>query len=236
MPLDRRQFLYLLGATLGTATLGNFNRPALAANSPYTLLPLPYAYDALEPYIDKETMQFHHDKHHVAYVNNLNTAVAKYPELQQKTVVELIKNLDSLPADIRTTIRNNGGGDLNHTMFWQIMSPDGGGEPTGEIGAAIIAKFGSFEEFKNAFNQAGTKLFGSGWTWLVLNKSGELEIISTANQDSPLMMGLQPIMGNDVWEHAYYLKYRNQRAEYLKQWWNVVNWEEVNRRYLQAKA
>ncbi len=156
MPLDRRQFLYLLGATVGTATLAGFNPAAFAATGPYSLIALPYSYDAL---------------------NNLNLAVAKYPELQKKTVVELIKNLDSLPADIRTTIRNNGGGDLNHTMFWQIMSPDGGGEAKGEIGTAIIAKFGSFEEFKNAFNQAGTKLFGSGWTWLVLNKSGQLEII-----------------------------------------------------------
>jgi superoxide dismutase, Fe-Mn family len=236
MSLDRRQFLYLLGATVGSAALGSWSRPAFAATGPYTLPPLPYAYDALEPYIDRETMQFHHDKHHAAYVGNLNTAIAKYPELASKSVRELILQLDRLPEDIRTTVRNNGGGDLNHTLFWNSMSPNGGGKAIGELGAAIERKFGSFAEFQAAFNQAGTRVFGSGWAWLVWDRSGELQVIATSNQDSPLSKGLQPILGNDVWEHAYYLKYHNQRGEYLKQWWNVVNWEEVNRRYLEAIA
>lgn len=238
MSLNRRHLLNLLGTTLGSSAIGSFTLPALAelisatSSKPYSLIPLPYAYDALEPYIDTETMRFHHDKHHAAYVNNLNEAVSKYPELQTKSVEDLIKNLDALSPNMRTIIRNNGGGDLNHTMFWKIMSPQGGGKPTGQIGQAITAKFGTFENFQTAFNQAATKVFGSGWVWLVLNKSGELEIITTPNQDSPLMVGLYPIMGNDVWEHAYYLKYRNQRPEYLKQWWNVVNWDEINNRYL----
>jgi Fe-Mn family superoxide dismutase len=234
MSLDRRQFLYLLGATVGTTAIGAFSRPALAA--PYTLIPLPYAYDALEPYIDQETMRFHHDKHHAAYVNNLNIAIAKYPELQEKRVEDLVKSLDRLPADIRIIVRNNGGGDLNHTMFWQSMSPNGGGQPKGELGQVIAQKFGSFAAFQTAFNQAAIKVFGSGWVWLVLNRSRELTIITTPNQDSPLMQGFSPILGNDVWEHAYYLKYRNQRGEYLQQWWNVINWEEVNQRYLLAKT
>jgi Fe-Mn family superoxide dismutase len=234
MSLDRRHFLQLLSITIGSSAIGSFPSLALADNEPYSLPPLPYPYNSLEPYIDRETMQFHHDKHHAAYVNNLNTALKKYPELQSKSVEELIKNLDKVPADIRTTVRNNGGGDLNHTMFWQIMSPKGGGQPTGKLAEAINAKFKNFEEFKTAFAQAGLKVFGSGWVWLVLNKSGALEIITTPNQDSPLLTGQYPILGNDVWEHAYYLKYRNLRGEYLKQWWNVVNWEEANRRYLQA--
>ncbi|MEG3438557.1 superoxide dismutase [Pannus brasiliensis CCIBt3594] len=236
MAIARRQFLYLLGAAAGTSAWGFLPRPASAASGPHALIPLPYPYNALEPYIDKETMQFHHDKHHAAYVNNLNNALAKYPELQQNSVEELVRGLDLLPEDIRTTVRNNGGGDLNHTLFWQIMSPNGGGQPKGEIGQAIIRKFGNFDAFQTAFEGAGAKVFGSGWVWLVVNKAGDLEIMTTSNQDSPLMKGFKPILGNDVWEHAYYLKYRNQRGEYLKQWWNVVNWEEVNRRYLQAKA
>jgi superoxide dismutase, Fe-Mn family len=241
MSLNRRHFIKLLGITVGSSVTFSLSRPAFAqlisvatTSQPYSLIDLPYAYDALEPYIDAETMHFHHDKHHAAYVNNLNAVVSKYPELQAKSVEELIKNLDDLPADIRTIVRNNGGGDLNHTMFWQIMSPQGGGQPSGKLGQAIIAKFGTFEQFQAAFNQAATKVFGSGWVWLVLNKSKELEIITTPNQDSPFLLGMYPIMGNDVWEHAYYLKYRNQRPEYLKQWWNVVNWKEINQRYLQA--
>lgn len=236
MAIDRRQFLYLLGAAAGTSAWGFLTRPSFAATGPHTLPPLPYPYNALEPYIDKETMQFHHDKHHAAYVNNLNNALAQYPELQQNSVEELVRGIELLPEDIRTTVRNNGGGDLNHTLFWQIMSPDGGGQPKGEIAGAINQKFGNFDAFQTAFEEAGAKVFGSGWVWLVVNRAGELAIITTPNQDSPLMKGLRPILGSDVWEHAYYLKYRNQRGEYLKQWWNVVNWEEVNRRYLQAKA
>ncbi|WP_026369982.1 superoxide dismutase [Kallotenue papyrolyticum] len=201
----------------------------------HELPPLPYGYDALEPYIDQETMMLHHDKHHAAYVNNLNAALEKYPELQNKSVEELLRNIESVPADIRVAVRNNGGGHANHTMFWQIMKPNGGGEPTGPIADLIRDKFGSFEEFKKQFNDAGVKRFGSGWVWLVRTRDGDYQIISTANQDSPLMEGQFPIMGNDVWEHAYYLKYRNRRPEYLEAWWNVVNWDEINRRLEQAQ-
>ena len=197
----------------------------------FELLPLPYDYAALEPHIDAQTMQLHHDMHHQAYVKNLNTAVEKYPELQTKSPEELITDLNSLPQDIVSTVRNNGGGDVNHTMFWQIMKPNGGGEPTGSIADAIMQTFGDFETFKQRFNDAGTKQFGSGWAWLVRTSDGNLEITSTPNQDNPMTSGHFPIMGNDVWEHAYYLKYQNKRAEYLKQWWNVVNWDEINKRF-----
>ena len=176
-------------------------------------------------------MQFHHDKHHATYVNNLNTAVQKYPDLQSKSAVELLQSLASLPEDIQTVVRNNAGGHVNHTMFWSIMAPHKGGVPTGAIAAAIDQTFGSFDAFKQQFNEAGTKRFGSGWAWLVKDGEGKLKVTSTANQDSPLLEGLQPIMGNDVWEHAYYLNYQNRRADYLNAWWNVVNWDEINRRY-----
>ncbi|MEO8288297.1 MAG: superoxide dismutase [Chloroflexota bacterium] len=199
----------------------------------YELPPLPYDYDALEPHIDAQTMQIHHDKHHAAYVNNLNAALANNPELQNKSPEELIKNLSSVPETARTAVRNNGGGHVNHTMFWSIMGPNGGGEPTGPIADAINEAFGDFATFKQQFNDAGTKRFGSGWAWLVVN-NGKLQILSTANQDNPLTDGQYPIMGNDVWEHAYYLKYQNRRPDYLAAWWNVVNWDEVNRRYQQA--
>ncbi|NJL21841.1 MAG: superoxide dismutase [Leptolyngbyaceae cyanobacterium SM1_3_5] len=202
--------------------------------SPAELLPLPYAYDALEPYIDAETMRLHHDMHHASYVTKLNEAVQKHSELQGQTVEALLSNLDALPEDVRTAIRNNGGGHLNHTMFWQIMKPDGGGEPMGAIATVINENFGGFEAFKQTFNQAGADRFGSGWVWLVRNAQGGFEIISTPNQDSPVMVGTYPIMGNDVWEHAYYLAYRNRRPEYLSSWWNVVNWEEINRRLAAA--
>jgi Fe-Mn family superoxide dismutase len=197
----------------------------------FELSPLPYNYDALEPYIDAQTMQLHHDMHHQTYVNNLNTAVGKYSELEAKSPEELITSLDSLPADILSAVRNNGGGHVNHTMFWQIMAPNAGGEPTGPIADAIMENFGDFESFKQRFNDAGTKQFGSGWVWLVRTPDGKIEITSTPNQDSPMTSGSFPIMGNDVWEHAYYLKYQNKRAEYLKQWWNVVNWNEINKRF-----
>ena len=197
----------------------------------FELSPLPYNYDALEPYIDAQTMQLHHDMHHQAYVNNLNTAVGKYSELETKSPEELIKSLDSLPSDILSAVRNNGGGHVNHTMFWQIMAPNAGGEPTGPIADAIMENFGDFESFKQRFNDAGTKQFGSGWVWLVRTGDGKIEIASTPNQDSPMTSGSFPIMGNDVWEHAYYLKYQNKRPEYLKQWWNVVNWNEINKRF-----
>ncbi len=200
----------------------------------HELSPLPYDYAAFEPYIDAQTMQLHHDKHHGTYVNNLNTALEQYPDLQSRSAEDLIRNLDSVPEAIRTTVRNNGGGHVNHSMFWRIMAPNGGGAPTGPIADAINQTFGSFENFKQQFNDAGLKRFGSGWAWLVRTSDGRLQIMSTANQDSPLMEGHYPIMGNDVWEHAYYLKYQNRRGEYLNAWWNVVNWDEINRRLQQA--
>ena len=200
----------------------------------HELPPLPYDYNALEPHIDAQTMQLHHDKHHAAYVNNLNTALEKHPDLQNKSAEELIQDLNSVPEDVRAAVRNNGGGHVNHTMFWQIMGPNGGGEPTGAIADAIRESFGSFEDFKKQFNDAGTKRFGSGWVWLVRGSDGKLQITSTANQDNPLSEGQYPIMGNDVWEHAYYLKYQNRRPEYLSAWWNTINWDEVNRRFQQA--
>ncbi len=198
----------------------------------HELPPLPYDYAALEPHIDAQTMQLHHDKHHAAYVNNLNAALEKAPELQNKSAEDLIRDLNSVPESVRTAVRNNGGGHVNHTMFWQIMAPKAGGEPDGAIGNAIKDTFGSFDKFKEQFNDAGVKRFGSGWVWLVgSNDSGKLQIISTANQDNPLTDGLRPILGNDVWEHAYYLKYQNRRPEYLAAWWNTINWEEVNKRF-----
>ena len=200
----------------------------------YQLPKLPYGYDALEPYIDVETMHIHHEKHHNAYVTNLNAAIEKYPELGSKSIEELIADIDALPEDIRTAVRNNGGGHANHTFFWEIMAPKAGGEPVGELKTAIDEAFGSFTDFKAKFKAAATTRFGSGWAWLVL-KDGKLEIISTPNQDSPLMEGLTPILGLDVWEHAYYLNYRNVRPDYVDAFWNVVNWYKVNELYLAAK-
>lgn len=201
------------------------------AATPAELPPLPYDYGALEQVIDAETMRLHHDRHHATYVNNLNQALQKHPDLQGRSVEALLRDLNGLPEDIRTPIRNNGGGHLNHTIFWQIMSPNGGGQPTGEIAQAIEQSFGSFADFQTQFNQAGTRRFGSGWVWLVHNGQGQLEIVDTPNQDSPILQGQYPILGNDVWEHAYYLRYQNQRDKYLSAWWNVVNWPEVNRRF-----
>jgi Fe-Mn family superoxide dismutase len=203
---------------------------------PFSVPELSYAYDALEPHIDEATMKLHHDKHHAAYVANLNGAVAKHPEdLGSKSAEELIANLSALPEDVRAAIRNNGGGDVNHTMFWEIMGPKAGGEPMGEIGDQIGEDFGSFEELKKQFGEAGLKQFGSGWAWLVFD-GGKLKIMSTPNQDSPISTGLYPILGNDVWEHSYYLKYQNKRADYLAAWWNVVNWTAVNKRFAKAKT
>jgi Fe-Mn family superoxide dismutase len=190
---------------------------------------LPYDYSALEPYIDEQTMHLHHDKHHQAYVTNLNTALDKHPELHNKPAIELLRNISSIPEDIRAAVRNHGGGHVNHTMFWEIMKPKGGGNPNGQILDAINGQLGGFDNLKQKFNDAGAKLFGSGWVWVV-SKSNRLEILTTPNQDSPYMQGYFPIFGNDVWEHAYYLKYQNRRPEYLQAWWNVVNWEAVNRR------
>jgi Fe-Mn family superoxide dismutase len=200
----------------------------------FELPKLPYDYAALEPTIDEATMKLHHDKHHQAYITNLNAAIEKHPELGSKSAEDLIADLNALPEDVRGPIRNNGGGHVNHTMFWEIMKPGGGGEPTGKISEHIKKDFGSFEGFKKQFNEAGVKQFGSGWAWLV-SKGGKLTIISTANQDSPLSQNLFPILGNDVWEHAYYLKYNNRRPDYLAAWWNVVNWDEVNKRFDKIK-
>src|SRR4028119_455993 len=199
----------------------NFRRKTMTHELP----PLPYDYNALEAAIDEETMHLHHDKHHATYVNNLNTALEKHPDLQNKSAEDLIRDLNSVPEDVRTAVRNNGGGHVNHTMFWEIMGPNGGGQPTGAIADAINESFGDFEPFKKQFADAGAKRFGSGWVWLVKGEGGKLTITSTPNQDSPLMEGQYPILGNDVWEHAYYLRYKNVRAEYLNSWWNVVNWE-----------
>lgn len=193
--------------------------------------PLPYAYNALEPHIDEQTMQIHHDKHHQAYANNLNAALEKHPDLQSKSATDLLRNLNAVPEEIRTAVRNNAGGVVNHNFFWKIMGPNGGGEPTGAIADAIKEAFGSFEDFKTKFNEAGAKRFGSGWAWLVKDGGGKLQIVSTANQDNPISEGHTPVLGNDVWEHAYYLKYQNQRPKYLEAWWNTVNWDEVNKNF-----
>ena len=200
---------------------------------PFSLPSLPYASDALEPSIDKMTMEIHHGKHHNAYVTNLNKALESAPDLASKTVEELLANNCAIVPDaIKTAVRNNAGGHINHSMFWQIMGPKAGGAPSGKLAEAIASAFNSFDNLKEKMNAAGMGRFGSGWAWLVKDKSGKLDIISTANQDSPVMEGKHPVMGIDVWEHAYYLKYQNRRNEYLAAWWNVVNWAEIEKRYL----
>jgi Fe-Mn family superoxide dismutase len=196
---------------------------------------LPYDYSALEPHIDTQTMQIHHDKHHAAYVSNLNKALESAPELAGKSIGEIVSNLSSVPEKIRQAVINNGGGHYNHTLFWEIMGPKGGGEPKGDLAKAIEAAFGNYEGLREKVNNAGLTRFGSGWAWLVADKSGQLQVLSTANQDNPLSTGLQPILGVDVWEHAYYLKYQNRRADYLSAWWNVVNWDAVAARYAALK-
>ena len=197
----------------------------------FELAPLPYEYSALEPVIDRQTMQLHHDKHHAGYVQNLNAALARHPELAKLSVEELLRKTQSLPEEIRTAVRNHGGGHANHSMFWKIMMPKGGGKGTGPVAEGIQNEFGGLDSFLEKFNDAGAKHFGSGWVWLVRSTTGKLQILTTPNQDSPLMQGLYPILGNDLWEHAYYLQYQNRRADYLKAWWNALNWKEVNRRY-----
>jgi Fe-Mn family superoxide dismutase len=200
----------------------------------FTLPPLPYASDALEPHIDKLTMEIHHGKHHNAYVTNLNKALESAPDLQNKSLEELLANNCAIvPENIRTAVRNNGGGHANHSMFWTILGPNGGGAPTGDVASAINSTFGSFDSFKEKFNAAATTRFGSGWAWL-LKSGGKLEVTSTANQDSPIMEGKGVVMGLDVWEHAYYLKYQNRRPDYINAWWNVVNWAEVAKRFASA--
>jgi superoxide dismutase, Fe-Mn family len=202
---------------------------------PFTLPALLYAPDALEPHIDKMTMEIHHGKHHQAYVTNLNKALESAPDLANKSIEELLANNCAIvPENIRTAVRNNGGGHINHSMFWRIMGPNGGGAPVGNTAQAITGTFGSFDAFKEKFNAAGAGRFGSGWAWLV-KSGGKVDIISTANQDSPVMEGKSPVMGLDVWEHAYYLKYQNRRPDYMKAWWNVVNWQEIEERFNAAK-
>jgi Fe-Mn family superoxide dismutase len=240
-PLDRRGFFTRstagLAAASAAATLLSGARtsaqPAAAASAatgPYTLPKLPYAYDALEPSIDARTMEIHHDKHHQGYVNKLNAAIAKHPELGKQSVEDLIRNLNAVPQDIRTAVQNNGGGHANHSFFWKIMGPKEGGKPKAELAQAIDKAFGSFDAFQKKFNEAAATRFGSGWAWLVNGKNG-LEVVSTANQDSPLSMGQTPIIGIDVWEHAYYLKYQNKRPDYVAAWWNVVNWDQAAENY-----
>ncbi len=207
-----------------------------APSGPYQLPPLPYAYEALEPHIDTETMRIHHDKHHRAYVDNANRLLEPHPELAKYSPEELLQNLDQAPPDIRQGLINNVGGHINHTLFWQMMAPNAGGPPTGPIAEAINQTFGSFEKFQDAFNSAATKRFGSGWAWLVVNPDGTLAVTSTPNQDPPLLQNQKPLLGLDVWEHAYYLKFQNRRPEYIKTWWNVVNWDTVNRLYAEATA
>ncbi len=197
----------------------------------YELPPLPYPTNALEPHIDARTMEIHHGKHHQAYITNANNALKDYPDLAAKSVEELLRDINSVPEAVRQVLKNNAGGHANHSLFWQIMGPNAGGAPGGALGDAINAKWGSFDAFKAAFKDAAVKRFGSGWAWLVKNSDGSIDIISTANQDSPLMDGKTPLLGLDVWEHAYYLNYQNRRPDYADAWWNVVNWDEVARRY-----
>lgn len=200
----------------------------------FELPSLAYAYDALEPYIDAQTMEIHHTKHHQTYINNLNTALEKHPDLQSKSLDELVRDSSALPEKIQTAVRNNGGGHFNHSIFWTVMSPNGGGEPKGSLAQAISDAFGDFNTFKDTFSQAAITRFGSGWAWLGF-KQGKLQVVSLPNQDAPLMEGLTPLLGLDVWEHAYYLKYQNRRPEYVSNWWNIVNWEEVARRFEENK-
>jgi Fe-Mn family superoxide dismutase len=202
--------------------------------APHALPPLPYDFAALEPHIDAQTMQIHHGKHHQAYVTNLNAALDKHPELRDRTIEQLLAGINTVPEDIRTTVRNHGGGHHNHSLFWTIMAPKGGSEPAGQLGAAVKSAFGDFAKFKELLSNAAITRFGSGWGWLVVTKDKQLEVYSTANQDSPLMEGKTPILGLDVWEHAYYLKYQNRRPDYVAAWWNVVNWPEVAKQYAAA--
>ncbi len=205
-------------------------------NMSHTLPALPYAYDALEPHIDAKTMEIHHSRHHQTYINNLNTALADLPELAALPLEALLARIDSLPAQVQGAVRNHGGGHANHSLFWQVMSPQGGGEPDGELAAAIERDLGGLESFRQAFTQAALSRFGSGWAWLVVDGRGKLQVVSSANQDSPLMEGLTPILGLDVWEHAYYLKYQNKRPDYIAAFYNVIDWDEVARRYVAARA
>jgi len=230
---NRRQFLQTVGAGAATLALAPHVFAAEAAVG-FTLPKLPYAYDALEPYIDAKTMEIHHDLHHKAYVTNLNNALKDSPELLKKPVTAILKDIEAVPMAIRQAVINNGGGHANHTMFWEIMGPKAGGEPTGALGKAIVDVFESFAKFQDKVNAAAMTRFGSGWSWLVVDGKGKLEVYSTGNQDSPYLKGQTPLLGLDVWEHAYYLKYQNKRLDYVKAWWNCVNWKNVAERYASA--
>lgn len=248
--MNRRRFLvssgYLGAGMLGGAKLDQKLLPIGARSEPdsnlkledkpvaFSLPPLPYAFDSLEPYIDAKTMEIHHDKHQGAYVTNLNKALEGHPDLQSKSLDDLLKNLDAVPDNIRTAVRNNAGGDWNHTLFWDLMKKGGGGEPKGDLAAAIKSSFGSLDGFKEKFKAAGTGRFGSGWAWLIV-KDGKLVVDSTPNQDTPYLLGGKPVLGLDVWEHAYYLKYQNRRPDYIDAWWNVVNWDKAAELYDAAK-
>ena len=234
--LGRRQFLQRAGVAIGVAGLWRSQQPVLAQApaSGFTLPPLPYAYDALEPHIDAQTMQIHHDKHHQAYITNLNTALQGHPDLQSKSLADLLKDIDALPEAIRMAVRNNGGGHYNHSLFWQVMGPGKGGEPSGTVAQAITSQFGSFATFKENFSKAAITRFGSGWAWLSASPEGKLAIESLPNQDTPVSAGAKPVLGLDVWEHAYYLKYKNVRPQYVAAWWNVVNWDNVEQRFQSA--
>jgi Fe-Mn family superoxide dismutase len=202
----------------------------------FQLPDLPYGFDALEPHIDARTMEIHHDKHHAGYTNKLNAALEGHAEWANKSIEDILGSLNQVPEDIRTAVRNNGGGFANHSLFWTVMSPNGGGEASGDVGAAISSAFGDFASFKDQFSSAATGRFGSGWAWLVVDGAGSLKVVSTPNQDSPISDGLTPVLGLDVWEHAYYLKYQNKRGDYVSAWWNVVNWAHVDELYKQAKG
>ncbi|MGE0226611.1 MAG: superoxide dismutase [Acetobacteraceae bacterium] len=232
MPISLNRRLFLGGAATLLATSRVY---AQAASGPFSLPPLPYAANANEPHIDAQTMTIHHDRHHAAYVNNLNAAVKDHPQVAAMGLAGMLAKLQELPDSIRTAVRNNGGGHANHTMFWQVMGGKGGA-PTGDVAAAIDRDFGSFDKLKETFNRAGATQFGSGWAMVSVDRSGKLAIVSRPNQDTPLMDGGRVLFGNDVWEHAYYLKYQNRRGDYLSAWWNVVNWAEINKRYAAAKA
>lgn len=255
-PLNRRQFLHVLGAGGTAAVLSACIRTGPApdyssatstpaaedparADYPFELPPLPYPYDALEPHIDEQTMRIHHDKHHSGYVSKLNAALEDHPDFQVWSPVDLVSALDELPREIRTAVRNNGGGHVNHALFWEIMSPNGGGRPEGELSGlrrAIEGTFGDVDSLKEKVIDAGLERFGSGWAWLVLAEEDKLRVMSTPNQDSPYTRGYTPLIGIDVWEHAYYLKYQNQRGEYLQAWWNTINWDAVAARYREAMS
>jgi Fe-Mn family superoxide dismutase len=249
--LNRREFMIQTTVVAGTAAVGSAflaacgevgenvsaNPQATATSTTsinsggFQLPSLGYSYQALEPYIDAQTMQLHHDKHHATYVKNLNEALKGHPAFLSLSIEDVLRRLNELPSNIRMAVRNNGGGHANHSLFWKTMKPNGGGQPSGKLADAITSTFGSFARFQKTFNDAGAKVFGSGWVWLVSDKNRKLQVITTANQDSPILRSLTPIMGNDVWEHAYYLKYHNVRADYLAAWWHTLNWEEIGKRY-----